>query len=70
MYIHVFLSVILNSYMFQISLTCYQNSFMNLHFQLWDQLVPSSFEEGGLGLLLNLFLLLDQELHKHTEKYI
>lgn len=56
--------------MFQISLTCYQNSFMNLHFQLWDQLVPSSFEEGGLGLLLNLFLLLDQELHKHTEKYI
>lgn len=43
---------------------------MNLHFQLWDQLVLSSFEEGGSGLLLNLFLLLDQELHKQTEEYI
>lgn len=42
---------------------------MNLHFQLWDQLVPSSFEEGGSGLLLNLFLLLDQELHKQKNTF-
>lgn len=55
--------------MFQISLTFYQNSFMNVHSQLWDQLVPSSFEEGGSGLLLNLFLLLDQEL-EHTNRKI
>lgn len=42
-------------------------SFVNLHFQLSDQLVPSSFEEGGSGLLLNSFLLLHQELHKQTK---
>lgn len=44
-----------------------QKLFVNLHFQLSDQLVPSSFEEGGSGLLLNSFLLLHQELHKQTK---